>query len=106
MVGLAGVARVEAYVARTPEQRAADEKLTEAINATCAAYGYMGPDTVNLSYAVLVEQRVFSKDEDGDESGLITLMKDGDIPWIPLIGLLRAGLIRAEHNFNDGGRED
>lgn len=91
---------------RTPEQKAADEKLTEAVNGVCDAYGYTGPNTVNLSYVVLLEQRVLNNDDEGDDSGLVTIMRDGDIPWVTLIGLLRTGQIRAEHSYNHGTDEE
>lgn len=83
---------------RTPEQRAADEALTAAVQTALSAYEMVDEATVNVRYMVLVEQRVWS--EDGyDGSGVSILFQEGSMPWPAIIGLLRAATLQQEHNY-------
>jgi hypothetical protein len=85
-------------MARTPEQKAADDALTAAIDAAVEAYGYREDVMMNTSYIVLVEQRGW--DDDADSlTGVVRLYKDGDMSWISILGLLRAASLAAERTY-------
>lgn len=91
---------------RTPEQKAADEALTAAVDAAMLAYGYVEPGSVPVHYMVLVEQRIFGKNDDSPATGLVTLYKDGVMPWVSILGLLRAATLRTEHTYAEGDPDD
>lgn len=93
---------------RTPEQVAADEKLTEAVNGVVEAYGYLEPGFINTEYVVLVSQRGWRLEDDAGEgfSGFCTLYKDGSMAWSSILGLLRAATLKEEHNFLRPDPED
>jgi hypothetical protein len=87
---------------RTPEQKTADDALSEAINAVVEAYGYRQPDMANINYLVLIEQAGW--DGDGDRrTGIVSLYKDGDLPWTTILGLMRAATLLAERNYTRDG---
>lgn len=84
--------------ARTEAQKAADDKLTEAINEALVAYGMDDPNQITLNYIVLVEHRVF--DDDGDQStALSRIYKDNECPWMNILGMLRAATLRVESEW-------
>lgn len=72
------------------------------------AYDFRQPDTVNINYIVLVEQRVFGKDVAGDDdsSGIVTIFKDGGAPWVSILGIMRAATLRLEAEYAEGTRSD
>lgn len=71
---------------RTAEQRAADEALTAAIEATLRAYSDSETPMVLTDYIVVSSER--SWDEDGDPMTAIgTIHRDGDIPIHVCLGL-------------------
>jgi hypothetical protein len=88
-------------MSRTPEQKTADELLTKAVDTACRAYGFSAPGTINVQYMVLVEQRIWV-DEDSPSTAIVRLYKDGDMPWISIIGLLRASTLRSEAEYLEG----
>ena len=74
-------------MARTPEQRQADDELTAAIEKVKAAY-YTAESspTVMTEYVVVAAARGF--DEDGDSfTTVATISKNSDVPLHHLIGL-------------------
>ncbi len=94
---------------RTPEQKAADNQLDAAIQACLEAYGYHRVESepedggtypvATVNWIVLVEQSGF--DQDGDSrTGVAHLYRDGYMPEISRIGLLRAALLRAEREWS------
>jgi hypothetical protein len=93
---------------RTPEQKAADDALDTAIHTCLDAYGCLTVESdpeeggtyplATVNWIVLVEQRGF--DQDGDSrTTLAHVYRDGDMPEIARIGLLRAALLRAEREW-------
>lgn len=83
---------------RTMEQRAADDRLTEAIQCVVQAYGFFDENTVNTQYMVLVDQRQWREDGD-DGEGMITMLKDNSMPWSAILGLLRKATLSAEEDY-------
>lgn len=73
-------------MARTPEQIAADDALTEAIQNAWVAFA---PDTQTgllMEYVVLARRRTF--DDDGEPlTSNILMPRDQDVPMDLLIGL-------------------
>lgn len=85
---------------RTPEQKAADEALTAAVNKAIEEYGYAEPGAINVQYVVVVEQRVWT--EEYESTGVVMLYKDGAMPWVSILGLLKAAGLRTEAEFMNG----
>lgn len=91
---------------RTPEEKAADDALHEAIEACLTIRGYKTTDTedeevpmATVHWMVLVEQRGY--DRNGEAfSGIIRLLQDGDMPWSTRFGLLHMETTRTEAEFN------
>lgn len=72
-------------MARTPEQKAVDDALTEAIEA--ALHAHDAKTGVTSDYIVLVAQQNF--DADGESTTSIArLVRDDGIPHYRLLGLL------------------
>lgn len=83
---------------RTPEQVAADQKLTEAIENSLEAYGFAGGDILT-DYMVISAQVAI--DDDGDQStAYCYLYRDSDLPYHRILGLLEIARIRAAYNMN------
>lgn len=72
---------------RTPEQVAADDALTAAIEAVQQAYH--GDDNVGVltSYVVLVKRKFWDSDGDG-VTAISSMPKDGDVSIDELLGLV------------------
>lgn len=74
-------------VARTPEEKAADEKLTEAIELVTQVYN---PDLnmgILTDYIVIAAYQGF--DADGDDETHVTMHpRDGSLPLYRIMGLL------------------
>lgn len=71
---------------RTPEQVAADEALTAAIERTWAAYYPDSEPGILLEYVVLARRRSF--DDDGEALTANALMpRDGDVPIDLMLGI-------------------
>lgn len=78
---------------RTPEQVAADDALTAAIEQTLAAYDDGGQAYVLTEYVVVTSQQRF--DEDGDGITAVGLMsRDCDVPLHRLLGLVEYAAAR------------
>ena len=75
-------------MARTPEQRAADDALTAAVEQMIAAYGN-NPEspTVLTDYLVLVGMQGFDRDGDS-ETWVMSHPRDGNLPLYRQLGLL------------------
>ncbi|MDV2477172.1 hypothetical protein F8M49_20850 [Rhodococcus zopfii] len=73
-------------MARTPDQIAADEALTEAIQRVWHAYYCDADKGILLEYVVLARSRSF--DEVGDALTAHALMpRDGDVPIDLMLGM-------------------
>lgn len=74
-------------MSRTPEQKAADEAVTAAVEAQLAAYSEPGEEPALLTdYVVLSAQRGF--DDDGRSfTTYASMPRDGDLPIHVLLGL-------------------
>ena len=86
-------------MARTPEQRAADDALAAAVEQVMSANGYTGRGLITTDFVVLVAQQGYADDGDG-VSAMAWLLRDGEMPWHRIIGVVRAGLTRIEHVYN------
>lgn len=76
---------------RTPEQKAADEQLTAAIEAHQRAYGE--PPAVLSEYVVLAASHRW--DDDGEPVTAVALIyRDGDLPWHRALGLVELARTR------------
>lgn len=91
---------------RTPEEKAADEALNKAIEDAVKAYGYAEAGGITAGWMVIVDQRIW-RGNDGDggvgHTGLCTLYKDGDMPWVQILGLLRLATLRLEVQAAESG---
>lgn len=85
-------------MARTPEQKRADEELAIAVDRALEAYGYDSADMLTAHFIVLVDRRGY--DQWGRErNSYCTLHKDGDSSWTGTLGLLRAVTLMTERYF-------
>lgn len=88
---------------RTPEQRAADEGLTDAINTVNRAY-FGDSDRLLTDYVVVFAEQ--SWDDDGDPITAVgTNPRDGDMAIYKTIGLLEYGLTRAKQRMAEDAAE-
>lgn len=86
-------------VARTAEQLAADDALTEAIRAAMAAH--------DMEFGVLTDYVVCAAAQRFDDEGGIrtlygSLYMDDSMPHYRIIGLLRMATKQAERGFEQG----
>lgn len=85
--------------AMTPEQKAANEALSAAVEGALSAFGYQTESSVTVGFLVVVEQRIFDGlDEDGS-TGLCKLYKDNHMSWVSALGLLRAATLKTEADY-------
>jgi hypothetical protein len=77
---------------RTPEQVAADEALTAAIEQALAAYGD-GVPSVLSEYVVVTSQHRFDDEGDG-LTAVGCLYRDGDVPTHRALGLIEYAATR------------
>lgn len=90
-------------MARTTEQIAADENLTEAINQALQAYGYE-EDFILTDYMVIAAQTKL--DEDGDQtSAYAYLYRDSSMPYHKILGLMEVARARAAYHLMQGDVE-
>lgn len=76
-------------MSRTPEQIAADEALTEAVDRAMKAYG-ADPEHLLIDYVVIAARRYW--DDEGDAcTGYAVLLRDSDLAVHQVAGLLRYG---------------
>ncbi|HEX6682965.1 MAG TPA: hypothetical protein VF062_09235 [Candidatus Limnocylindrales bacterium] len=74
-------------MSRTPEQKAADEALTAAVEQALTAYGSEEQSYVLTEYVVLTAQTRY--DEDGDAVTAVGIVyRDGDVPHHRALGLI------------------
>lgn len=86
----------------TPDERAAYDHLTEAIANLIMVKGY-NDGQVMTDWVVSVALRGFDSEGNG-ETGIVYLVRDGDLPWHNLLGLVEAVRLRLHQVFN--GEED
>lgn len=85
--------------ARTAEQTAADEALTEAIKTAMAAYDMEAG--LLTDYVVTFAAQLF--DDDGRICTVYgSLYQDNAMPHYRILGLLRAATLQAERSFDQG----
>lgn len=73
---------------RTPEQIAADEALTAAVEAAWFAYY---PDTepgILMEYVVLARRRTYGSDDGEPLTANAIMPRDGDVPLDVLLGMV------------------
>jgi hypothetical protein len=74
-------------VTRTPEQVAADDALTAAIEAVQRAYHDDGNEGVLTSYIVIAKRRYWEADGTG-VTAIDAIPKDGQVPLDECLGLV------------------
>lgn len=84
---------------RTPEQKTADDNLTEAINQVADAYGYQQPGFINNEYLVVLHQRGWGDNVDDTYSGVVLLYRDGSLPWMAILGLMEMANRRLRRDY-------
>lgn len=67
--------------------------------------GRGGQPMVMTDYVVLAAAQGFDSDGEGFSS-VGWILKDGDMPWWKIIGVVRAGLLRIEYQLARFGEED
>ncbi|GLY32120.1 hypothetical protein [Kineosporia sp. NBRC 101731] len=72
---------------RTPEQSAADEALTKAIEATLAAYHDSDQPFLLTDYIVITCQRAWDGEDGEPLTAVGTIHRDGDVPIHVCLGL-------------------
>lgn len=78
---------------RTPEQRAADDALTAAVEQALAAYSEPDRPWVLTEYVVVTAQQTY--DEAGDGLTAVgCIYRDGDVPMHRVLGLLEYAATR------------
>ena len=90
---------------RTEEQIAADNNLTDAITKCLQAYSDGDYDFVLSDYAILMTASRINDDNEV-ETSYPTLLRDGDLPWYKVIGLIEMHRALAKAHMimgNDNG---
>ncbi len=85
---------------RTPEQKTADDNLTDAINRVAEAYGYTQPGFINNEYMVVLHQRGWGDNVDDTYSGVVLLYRDGSLPWMAILGLMEMAGRRLRRDYD------
>lgn len=84
------------------EKRAAYDALEAAIQRVHELEGWQdGPEgepMIATDFVVLTAMSGFDKDGDGF-SAVRWILRDGDMPWWKIIGVVRAGQLRIEHQL-------
>lgn len=85
------------------EKKEAYEALEAAIRRVQELEGWQtGPDDEPMlitDYVVLTAMQGFGR-EDGDSfSAIRWILKDGEMPWWKIVGVVRAGLLRIEYQL-------
>lgn len=80
-------------MSRTPEQKAADEALTAAIEAHVKAYVDDGHGWVMSEYVVVLSQHRYDENGDG-HTGVGIAYRDGDVPVHRALGLVEYAATR------------
>lgn len=84
-------------MARTPEQKAADEALTEAIERVRRVYDTEAVTAGMTMMEYVVVHAAATWDEEGDgRTSVGVVYRDGDVPIHRAIGLLRHALVEME----------
>ncbi len=96
---------------RTPEQKAADQALTDAIDAVYRAYNHVEALTEADGPVVLTDYVVVCAfqgwDSDGDQFTQIMLTpRDGDMPVYRILGLLDYGVAREKAIISEPDDEE
>ena len=89
----------------TPEQSKANDELHAAVDNMMRVMGYNTGSMVTTDWLVCVAQHGFDDDGDG-LTGIAYLVKDHDLSWHRLIGLVECVRHRLAVNFNRDGEED
>jgi len=80
-------------MSRTPEQKAADEALTAAIEAAARLHFEEGQGWVMSEYVTVAAHHRF--DEEGESYTAVSLIyRDGDVPYHRALGLLEYAAAR------------
>lgn len=87
-------------MSRTPEQVAADDALTLAIEGALQAYTDDGQAWVISEYVVITAQHRFDDDGDG-LTAVGVLYRDGDVPTHRALGLLDFASTRMRQTICD-----
>lgn len=103
---------------RTDEQKAADANMTKALEESLAAYGLLnissedatidGTPMMLTDYIVLYSLAGFAPDGD-TMSPVQWYVRENGIPWYRILGLLRAGTLKVETDYQAAwqeGKED
>jgi hypothetical protein len=85
-------------MARTPEQRAADSRLSDAVRDAADAYGFLDDGATIADFVVVLETVRYTEDPDEFEEFRGVLFRDGATRRSVAVGLLDLGkdLIKAE----------
>ena len=86
-------------MARTPEQKAADEALTEAIERAFAAYFPDDERGILMEYAIVGSCAL--PDEDEPSTRVFQLIRDDGVPHHRLMGLFDYSLTRLRSQVGD-----
>lgn len=88
---------------RTPEQKAADEALTEAIERVSRAYDTEGVAVGYTMMEYVVVTAMATWDEDGDGHTSIGIAyRDGDVPTHRAMGLMQYALTQLDDYVRRG----
>lgn len=89
-------------MARTPEQVAADDALTAAIEQVLAAYSDSERAWVLSEYVVITAQHRFDDDGDGI-TAIGCINRDSDVPLHRMLGLTEYAATRIRKRIADDG---
>lgn len=86
----------------TPEQQKASDWLHESIKDYMDQLAYNDGSMVITDWVVCVAQQGFAPDGEG-MTGVSYLVKDGQLSWHRMLGLIEAVRLRMQVNFNAEG---
>jgi hypothetical protein len=91
-------------VARTQEQRQADDALRKAIEAVKEAYYPNDGREVLADYVVLTASMRLEDGQDPEESSTAYnyFLPDGNLAWYRIVGLLETSLVLMKHDMEEG----
>ena len=81
-------------------RKIANDNLTEAVRGVLEAYDYADPNRVLTDFALIAATQGFDDDGDGTQA-YHWFLRDGDLPWHRIFGLLEVGRLKLLAAYNE-----
>ena len=81
-------------------RKAADDQLTEAVRGVLDAYDYADPTRVLTDFVLIAATQGYDTDGQGEQA-YHWFLRDGDLPWHRIFGLLEVGRLKLLAAYNE-----